>query len=145
MTVDFVDAVPDDRWAFTPDPPRADRQGGRLGPFCRQLRHVISIRDVYIDAMITKKADFSKRHRHYGDLTREALRPALIASHERFLATLDTIDTEVPIKFGDTAFSFANFACEVVQHESIHHGQWSVYAYLGDFETPGSWQAGWKL
>ena len=30
-------------------------------------------------------------------------------------------------------------------HEAIHHGQWSVYASLGGFDTPPSWRAsrGW--
>jgi hypothetical protein len=139
MTLDFVDAVPDDKWDFTPSPPR-------FGPFCKQLRHVIRVRGVYNAAMITKKADFSTSARYYGGpLTRDALRPALLDSHQQFLTTLDTLDVEVPIYFGQTPFAFDNFMCEVIQHEAIHHGQWSVYAALGGFETPPSWRAGWKL
>jgi hypothetical protein len=146
MTVDFVDAVPKDRWDFTPDSLRQNSAGGRFGPFCKQLRHVICVRGVYNHAMIIKRADFSRSHDHYsGALTREALRPALIESHHQFLATLETLDPEVQIDFSGTLFSFDNFACEVIQHESIHHGQWSVYASLGGFETPKSWQTGWKL
>jgi hypothetical protein len=143
MTLDFVDAVPDEKWEFTPDP-RGAR--GRFGPFCIQLRHVIRVRGVYTAAMITKAADFSRSREHYvGPLTRNALREAAVNSHALFLATLETLHTEVPIDFNGTPFSFDNFACEVVQHESIHHGQWSVYALLGGFETPRTWQTSWKL
>jgi hypothetical protein len=146
MTIDFVDAVPDDKWDFTPDPPRGDGTGGHFGPFSRQLRHVIRVRGVYIEAMKTKKADFPRGREHYrGSLTRDALRLALSDSHTEFLATLDAVDTDISIDFGGTAFSFDNFTYEVVQHESIHHGQWSVYAALGRFATPRSWQTGWKL
>jgi hypothetical protein len=153
MTVDFVDAVPNDRWDFTPDPPGSrgrepspGRLGDGFGPFCKQLRHVICVRGVYNAAMITKRADFSRSHDYYsGALTRDALRPALLESHRQFLATLETLDTDVPIYFGATPFTFDNFACEVIQHESIHHGQWSIYASLGGFETPLSWRTSWKL
>ena len=153
MTVDFVDVVPNDKWEFTPDPPRGlGRGSGPLrvrdgfAPFCKQLRHVICVRGVYIAAMITKRADFSQSHEFYnGPLTREALRQALIESHSQFLATLKALDTEIPIDFSGTSFSFDNFACEVIQHEAIHHGQWSIYASLGGFETPVSWRTSWKL
>ncbi|MCA1585270.1 MAG: hypothetical protein LC791_11055 [Acidobacteria bacterium] len=30
---------------------------------------------------------------------------------------------------------------EFVQHEVIHHGQWSIYASLAGFDTPLSWRA----
>jgi hypothetical protein len=145
MTLDFVDAVPDDRWDYTPTP-RGDGAAGRYAPFSRQLRHVVRVRGVCTTAMTTKVADFSRGHEYYsGPVTREALRQALIESRERFLAELEALDTTMPIDFSGTPFHFDNFACEVIQHESIHHGQWSVYAALGGFETPRSWQQGWKL
>jgi hypothetical protein len=138
MTVDFVEAVPEDKWDFTP--------GDGLGPFCKQLRHVVCARGVYNAALITKKADWSKSHDYYkGSLTRNELLSALIDMQGRFLATLDTVDTDVPIDFSGTAFTFDHFACEVVQHEAIHHGQWSAYAYVGGFRTPPSWRAAWRL
>jgi hypothetical protein len=138
MTVDFVEAVPDDKWDYTP--------GGGLGPFCRQLRHVVCVRGVYNAALTTKKADFSTIRDHYGgSLARGDLLPALNDIQQRFLAALETVDTNVTIDFGGTAFPFDNFAGEVIQHESIHHGQWSAYAYLGGFPTPRSWRAGWRL
>jgi uncharacterized damage-inducible protein DinB len=142
MTVDFVNVVPDDRWEFSP--------GDGFGPFCKQLRHVVRVRGVYNEAMLTKRADFDRSREHYaGALTREALVVALDDKQREFLAALETVDIEAPIYFGTgagaPAFTFENFTYEVVQHESIHHGQWSVYAAVGGFATPKSWQTGWKL
>jgi hypothetical protein len=37
------------------------------------------------------------------------------------------------------------FTWEFVQHEAIHHGQWSIYASLAGFDTPLSWRASWGL
>ena len=138
MTVDFVNVVPDDKWDFSP--------GEGFGPFCRQLRHVVRVRGVYNEAMVTKKADFERSREHYtGPLTRDALMRSARRQATRISVALETVDTEAPIYFGATAFTFENFTYEVVQHESIHHGQWSVYASLGGFETPVSWKTGWKL
>jgi hypothetical protein len=37
------------------------------------------------------------------------------------------------------------FTWEFVQHEAIHHGQWSIYASLAGFDTPLSWRVSWGL
>jgi hypothetical protein len=107
---------------------------------------VVCVRGVYNVALVTKQADFSKKHDHYtGPLTREALRAALIDKHRDLLVTLKTIDTEAPIDFFGNTYSFGDFAITVIQHEAIHHGQWSVYASLAGFETPLSWRSEWGL
>jgi uncharacterized damage-inducible protein DinB len=139
MTLDFVQAVPDERWEFTPD----ERQ---FGSFARQLRHVVRGRGVYNEALRTKAADWSKSGDYYsGPLTRTALLEALTDKQNEFLEILPDVDVSVPISYGKAQFTLDNFLYEMVQHESIHHGQWSVYAALGGFATPTSWQTGWKL
>jgi hypothetical protein len=85
LTADFVRAVPEDKWEFTPDPPgksgRAPaphRIGDGFAPFCKQLRHVVCVRGVYTAALATRKVDWTRKHEHYvGPLTREALLAAL--------------------------------------------------------------------
>ena len=73
LTADFVRAVPDDKWAFTPDPPgRAGRApaphriGDGFAPFSKQLRHVVCVRSVYNAALATKKVDFRLCLLHVG-------------------------------------------------------------------------------
>ena len=153
LTVDFVRAVPDDKWDFTPDPPgrsgRAPaphRIGDGFAPFCKQLRHVVCVRGVYTAALTAGKVDWTRKHEHYaGPLTREALLAALDDKQRRLLAALETVDIGAPIDWDGTPFTFALFTWEVVQHEAIHHGQWSVYASLAGFDTPLSWRKSWGL
>ena len=67
LTADFVRAVPDDKWDFTPDPPgkpgRASaphRIGDGFAPFCKQLRHVVCLSGVYTAALATRKVDWMR-------------------------------------------------------------------------------------
>ena len=153
LTVDFVRAVPDDKWEFTPDPPgraRRKRAPHRIGdgfaPFSKQLRHVICVRGVYNAALITRKVDWSRKHDHYrGPLTRDALLPALEQKQRELLDILKRVDVGATIDWDGTPFTFALFTWEVVQHEAIHHGQWSVYSSLAGFDTPLSWRTSWGL
>lgn len=153
LTADFVREVPDDKWDFTPDPPgnssRAPaphRIGYGFAPFCKQLRHVVCVRGVYNAALATKKVDWTRKHQHYaGPLTRDALLTALDDMQRKLLTTLETVDTAVTIDWDGTPFTFALFTWEFVQHEAIHHGQWSVYAALAGFDTPISWRTSWGL
>jgi uncharacterized damage-inducible protein DinB len=153
LTVDFVRAVPDDKWNFTPDPPGragraplAHRIGDGFAPFSKQLRHVVCVRGVYNAALASRKIDWSRKHEHYvGPLTREALLNALDDQQRQLLATLKTVDIDAPIDWDGTPFTFASFSWEFVQHEAIHHGQWSIYASLAGFDTPLSWRTSWGL
>jgi DinB family protein len=153
LTVDFVRAVPDDKWDFTPDPagksgrvPVPHRIGDGFAPFCKQLRHVVCVRGVYNAALATRKVDWTRKQNYYiGPLTREALLPALEEKHRQLLATLETVDVDEAIDWDGTPFTFALFTWEFVQHEAIHHGQWSIYASLAGFDTPFSWRASWGL
>jgi hypothetical protein len=45
----------------------------------------------------------------------------------------ETVDTDARIDWDGTPFTFAIFTWEFVQHEALHHGQWSIYASLAGF------------
>jgi uncharacterized damage-inducible protein DinB len=153
MTVDFVRAVPDDKWDFTPDSPEGStrvpaphRIGRGFAPFNKQLRHLVCVRGVYNAALATRKVDWTRKHEHYDDaLTRESLLAALDEKQQQLLATLKTVDVDAMIDWDGAPFTFALFTWEFVQHEAIHHGQWSIYASLAGFDTPLSWRASWGL
>ena len=153
LTRDFVRAVPEDKWNFTPDPPGKPGRGlapHRIGegfaPFCKQVRHLVCVRGVYNAALATRKVDWKRKHEHYaGPLTRDALLAALDDKQRQLLAALETVDIGAPIDWDGTFFTFALFTWEFVQHEAIHHGQWSIYASVAGFDTPLSWRASWRL
>src|SRR5258705_11173551 len=110
LTADFVRAVPEDKWDFTPD--------DGFAPFCKQLRHVVCVRGVYNAALATRKVDWTRKHEHYvGPLSREALLAGLDDKQRHLLATLETVDIDAPIDWGGTQFTFALFTWEFMQHE----------------------------
>jgi DinB superfamily len=153
LTADFLRAVPEDKWHFTPDPPGESgraaaphRIGQGFAPFSKQVRHVVCVRGVYNAALATGKIEWTRKHEHYvGPLSRAELLAALDDKQRQLLATLQTIDIHALIDWDGTPFSFAMFTWEFVQHEAIHHGQWSIYASLAGFDTPLSWRASWGL
>ena len=153
LTVDFARAVPEDKWDFSPDPhgksrrsPAEHRVGDSFAPFSKQLRHVVCVRGVYNAALAARRVDWTRKHDHYvGPLTRAALLAALDGQQRRLLGTLDTFDVDATIDWDGTPFTFAAFTWEFVQHEAIHHGQWSLYASLAGFDTPLSWRTSWDL
>ena len=153
LTVDFVRAVPEDRRDYTPDPPgppgrvlAPHRIGEGFAPFCKQVRHVVCVHGVYNAALRKGKVDWTGKHDHYrGSLAREPLLAGLEEKHRELLATLEGVDTARPIDWDGTPFTFAQFTWEFIHHEAIHHGQWSVYASLGEFATPISWRTSWGL
>jgi hypothetical protein len=153
LTVDFVNSVPEGKWNFTPDPPeKTDRPpsphriGYGFAPFCKQLRHVVCVRGVYSAALAAGKVDWTrKRDQYAGPLTREALLAALEDKQRELLAILNTVNIDASIDWDGTPFTFPLFTWEFVQHEAIHHGQWSIYASLAGFDTPLSWRASWGL
>jgi hypothetical protein len=153
MTSDFALAVPEDKWDFTPMPagtsgraPAAFRFGDGFAPFSKQLRHVVCVRGVYNDALATRTLDWTRKHEQFtGPLTREALLDGLNHQQQRLLSSLADIDPSTSIDWGGFPFSLAMFAGEFVQHEAIHHGQWSVYASIAGFDTPLSWRESWRL
>ena len=51
----------------------------------------------------------------------------------------------MPIGVFGRPFGFVDFTYTMVQHEALHHGEWSVYASLAGFETPLSWRLEWGL
>jgi hypothetical protein len=149
MTTDFVSAVPEDRWDFTPVP-RSEAAPGRLGrgfaPFSKQLRHVVCVRGVYNDALRTGRIDWSRSHSHYtGPLERDALVEGLDGQQRSLISILKDVDPDAVIDLDGYPFTLALFFGEFVQHEAIHHGQWSLYAALAGFETPQSWADSWRL
>lgn len=153
LTTDFVRAVPDDKWDFTPDPPgrsgrvRAPhRIGDGFAPFCKQLRHVVCVRGVYNAALTTKRVDWTRKHEHYfGPLTREALLAALDDKQRDLLTVLKTVDIETPIDWDGTPFTFRcspGSSCNT--RRSITVCGASMPRSAG-FDTPSSWRESWGL
>jgi hypothetical protein len=141
LTRDYIEAVPEHRWNWTPNP--------RYASLDKQFRHMICVQGVYVDGLENGKADFARKHAHYsGPLQRDAILDGLEQIDTRMFAAVDAIasagedDFTIDFYGPRTLGSYLN---GFLYHEAIHHGQWSYYATLGGFETPQSWKLNWGL
>jgi hypothetical protein len=142
LTYDFVRAVPDTHWTSSPHP--------RYRTFAKQVRHLICVQGVYLHGLNERVTDFSKKHSHYdGPLDRASLLQGLHEKDAALLTTLANIGKAGPERFEIDWFGqrigLAGYLHVLIQHESIHHGEWSFYATFGGFATPVSWQMNWGL
>lgn len=141
MTVAFAEGVPESVWNSTP------HEG--FAPFCKQLRHVVCVRGVYNEALRTKTVSFGRKHAFYdGGLERGALLDALHARHVELVSSLSDVPSDIErpqIDFFGRQVSYVDYLYVYIQHEAIHHGQWSLYAASAGYETPQLWRVQWGL
>ncbi len=141
LTHDYITAIPPVRWEYSPHP--------AFEPLHKQVRHLVCVQGVYIDGVRNRVTDFGRKHSHYsGSLDRESLVAALRAKDD----LLDTALTQITPEAEDGYLiefygkqTLAAYLSVIPQHEAIHHGQWSLYAAFGGFETPLSWKLNWGL
>ena len=83
------------------------------------------------------------------DLTREALAAGLEEQRRELAAILEDADRlEAPafaVDLMGAELGFAAFTYVMVQHEAIHHGEWSLYAAQSGFPVPSLWTVQWGL
>ena len=141
LTYEFVETVPDARWEYSPHP--------AFAPLHKQVRHLICVQGVYNQGLSERVADFSRKHAHYaGPLERSALVAGLRAKDTQLREIIDGLRHSVAdfsIDFFGKHMSFTRYVDVMLQHEALHHGQWSMYAALGNFETPIGWKLNWGL
>ena len=142
MTSQFAAVVPDTAWDNSPHP--------GFAAFSKQLRHVVCVRGVYNEGLTSGKADFSRKHEYYsGHLHRENLASALEEKQSDLITILEDADRlEGPtftIDLMGAHLGFAEYTYVMVQHEAIHHGEWSLYAAQSGFPVPPLWTIQWGL
>jgi hypothetical protein len=142
LTYEFIEAVPDHRWSYSPHPSYA--------AFCKQVRHLVCVQGVYHQGLTERKVDFARKHSHYsGSLERTELLAALHAKDAELDAILARLGDEgaagLVIEFFGHRWGFARYGAVMLQHEAIHHGEWSFYAALGGFSSPLGWKLNWGL
>lgn len=141
LTTDFIRAVPEERWDWSPHP--------RYATLPKQFRHLVCVQGVYLDGLRQGVASFAAKHSHYGGpLERQALLDALQDMDEQLERTLRAIPAESEDDFEVEFYGrqkLRTYLNTFLYHEALHQGQWSFYASLGGFETPRSWQLNWGL
>ncbi len=135
LTLDLLESLTESDLAYSP--------GGDLGPVWKQFRHVGSVHECYMEALITRQMRFEYRDKNFNaHPTKPLLLAYLRALNTEFIVTLDGLDWEQTICWSDedrpTLFEHL---LRLVQHETLHHGEWIAYLRLLNKTFPPSWKA----
>jgi len=139
MTREFLATMPDECLDLRPD--------ASFSTVREQAAHLVECQGCYHAAFVgapvdfRRKAEFTPAH-----ADRDALLAALASMDdelERLLAALDA--DAFSIDWFGNRIGFWEYCAVLLQHEALHHGQWSAHARLGGWEPPVGWILNWGL
>jgi uncharacterized damage-inducible protein DinB len=134
LTLELLDSLTDADLSDTP--------GSSLGPFWKQFRHVGRLQECYMEALNTKKIKFDYRNKRYrGGCSKNALRAYLRALDRELVQAIGGVDWNLTIEWESERISVFHHLMRMLAHETLHHGQWILYACLKGKQMP----AGWKV
>jgi uncharacterized damage-inducible protein DinB len=142
LTVEFVDTTPAEHWMTSPHSDYA--------PLAKQVRHLVWVSGLYNDALQNRKINLKNKKTCYaGTLERGELRAALQAQDEILWAILSPLNEAEANRYSMDFFGgnsgLYEFLNNMIQHESMHHGMWALYAKLAGFPCPRTWKSTWEL
>jgi uncharacterized damage-inducible protein DinB len=141
LTYDLLRALPAAVLNFSP--------AAGFGPLSRQIRHVGDIQACYLAALQTGRMDFTSQPRQRKiEQSKEHLEGYLQALDASLLDALRGLGTEGAgrlIQWDGESLSLLRHLIRLIQHETLHHGMWAIYASVADLPLPTSWHAAWRL
>lgn len=142
LTYDLLDSLTQKDLLFTP--------GKGLGPFWKQIRHMGSCQECYFEALRTGKVEFNYKDKSYaGGVSKSQLKGYLQNLDKELFKKLESFsesDWEKTI-FWSKQYQppVYEHLMNLVQHETLHHGEWVVYVTLKGLKFPESWKVVWGL
>ena len=116
--------------------------GRDLGPFWKQFRHIGRLQECYQDALNTGRIKFDYDHKRYrGGCSRDALRDYLQELDGGLLEAVKQVDWNMSINWDGKDVGIFQHLMRMQSHETLHHGQWILYARLMELKMPPSWKA----
>lgn len=141
LTYDLLRALPYAVMNFSPHP--------EFGTFVRQIRHAADIQACYVLALDTGKMDFTVQPRQRAlEQSKEHLEAYLRELDERLLEAVGTMTAERlarPVAWSGEQVTLLQHLMRLLQHETLHHGMWAIYAKVVDLPLPESWRTSWSL
>jgi uncharacterized damage-inducible protein DinB len=141
LTYDFLKVLTEENLSYSPQL--------EFGTFGKLIRHVGDVQGVYIEALKSGNADFSKKRQdHSMETSLERLEKYLKEQDDKLYAALADYKKD-PIKeqisWPKTKLSVLEHLFLLPQHEAIHQGQWSLAGRQAGIELPTSWKDNWGL
>jgi len=141
LTYDLLRALPYAVMNFSPHPD--------FGTFARQIRHAGDIQACYLLALQTGRMDFTVQPRQRAlEQSRDDLEAYLRDLDDRLLAAVRALPPErlaAPIAWEGEEVAVLTHLTRLLQHETLHHGMWALYARVADLPLPESWRRSWSL
>jgi hypothetical protein len=141
LTYDLLAVLPPAVLNFSPHPD--------FGTFSRQIRHAGDVQACYQAALESGTMDFSAVPRQrQAEQSKDHLEGYLRALDASLLETVRGLRGERltrPILWDGEPLSPLRHLVRLLQHETLHHGMWTIYAKVADLPIPPSWRASWAL
>lgn len=141
LTYDLLGVLPPAVLNFSPHPD--------FGTFSRQIRHLGDIQASYLAALDTGRMDFTAQPRQRkAEQSRDHLEGYLRALDTSLLDAVRALRGDRlnrPILWDREQLSPLRHLVRLLQHETLHHGMWAIYAKVADLPLPPSWRASWAL
>ncbi len=120
-----------------------------FGTFARQIRHAGDIQACYLAALDTGTMDFTAQPRQRKvEQSRDHLEGYLQALDAALLAAVQSLRGERLtrlITWDGEQLTPLRHLVRLLQHETLHHGMWAIYAKVADLPLPASWRSSWAL
>lgn len=142
LTYDLLRVLPPAVLNFSPS--------AGFGPLSRQIRHAGDIQACYLAALQTGRMDFAAQPRQrMVEQSKEHLEGYLRALDAALLDALRALDADAAagrrIRWDGEELNILRHLTRLLQHETLHHGMWALYARVADLPLPPSWRAFWGL
>jgi uncharacterized damage-inducible protein DinB len=134
LTLDLLESLSDAELGETP--------GRGLGPFWKQFRHVGRIQECYLEGLRSGRIKFDYENKRYrGGCSKDSLKAYLLELDRELARAVENLDWHLTIDWDDKAVNVFQHLMWMVSHETLHHGQWIVYARLMEKKMPPGWKA----
>ena len=137
LSVDLLKGLSESQLLYTPEP--------EMGVFWKQFRHIGRVEENYRQALFNFKIDFNERNSKYsGGASVEALVNYLSKQDELLASAVNSFDQARTIDWFGEKVDLETHLIRLISHETLHHGQWIIYAKASGINFPESWKA-WGL
>jgi uncharacterized damage-inducible protein DinB len=134
LTLELLDSLTDAELGETPGP--------GVGPFWKQFRHVGRLQECYMEALNTKKIKFDYSNKRYrSGCSKNALKAYLRALDRELVQAIERVDWNATIEWEGGRVAVFQHLMRMLAHETLHHGQWILYARLLEKSLPSGWKA----
>jgi uncharacterized damage-inducible protein DinB len=112
------------------------------GAWWKQFRHLARVQENYVRALETGSIHFTcERSLYTGGANRESLLTYLKEADQKLFSNLSGLSAEIQIDWFGTSISLQQHLVRLLSHETLHHGQFIIYARQVGLKLPECWGA----